>query len=68
MNILSLYVASEGEANSYMSFFRNLGQEPVVRVVAPGIMRLPALRTDSNLYQGAHAVGRVLSDLSGIGQ
>ena len=64
MSEVELYVRTERDAESYKNKLRSankgLEKKVVVRVLADETMRLPAIRTPYNLYEGDIPVGKVI--------
>jgi hypothetical protein len=67
MSDVELYVRTEAEAESYRNRFRSakdgLENEVVVRVATDNSLRLPAVRTAYNVYEGEVSVRKALSHL-----
>jgi hypothetical protein len=65
MRLVELYARSEREAELYSNQLRSLGEDPYVTIVEnepdQTIVRMPAIRTTSNLFEGETAVARLLA-------
>jgi hypothetical protein len=62
----ALYVNDRADAEHYRNELQRLGVATasfVIQIVSGSEMRLPAIRTRMNLYEGPWSVNRVLSSL-----
>ncbi|MDX6446501.1 MAG: hypothetical protein QOH71_3575 [Blastocatellia bacterium] len=70
MSLFELYVGSEKEAESYRARLRTIRDDveknAVVKVVreAESELRLPAIRTSYNIYEGELSVAKLLTHLA----
>ncbi len=63
----ALYVNDRADAERYRNELQRLGVEAasfVIQIASDSGMRLPAIRTRRNLYEGAWSVNRVLGSLA----
>lgn len=63
MEILAFYAKNQEQADCFKEQFKEIGLDPIVRIVPDVRMLLPALRTTYNLYEGHKNVSRVISEL-----
>ena len=63
----ALYVSDRPDAERYRCELLRLGFSSgnfVIQIVSDSEMRLPAIRTPTNLYEGAWSVSRLLTSIS----
>jgi len=68
MSVFELYVRTEKEAESYRAHLRTikegLEKDAVVRITPDTNLRLPAIRTSYNLYEGEVSVAKLLTQIA----
>jgi len=60
MDIIAMYVERREDLVGFKHALEEAGQDPIIRITPRNAFRLPAVRTERNLYQGRRLVAQCI--------